>query len=108
MSTCYQLLFCTCPDKDTAEQLAHRLVADQLAACVNIVPGITSVYRWHEQIETAQEHLLLIKAHSDFYAAIAICISTHHPYETPELIAVSVENGLPDYLHWIDSCHSHI
>ncbi len=108
MSTPYQLILCTCPDKDSAEQLAHLLVNERLCACVNILPGISSIYWWQGQSSSAQEYLLLIKAHKDHYQAIEISIKAHHPYELPEIIAVSIENGLPEYLHWIDSCHSHI
>jgi periplasmic divalent cation tolerance protein len=107
MLTHYQITLCTCPDKDTAEKIARLLVNDKLAACVNILPGMTSVYRWHEQVECAQEHLLLIKANKNSYQAIETAIKKHHPYELPEIIAVPVENGLPEYLHWIDSCHSY-
>ena len=107
MPTCYQIILCTCPDKDTAEKIARLLVDDRLAACVNILPRITSVYRWREQVESAQEHLLLIKANKSSYQAIEQTIKKHHPYELPEIIAVPVESGLPEYLHWIDSCHSY-
>ncbi|MCF7965226.1 MAG: divalent-cation tolerance protein CutA [Methylobacter tundripaludum] len=101
----HQIIFCTCPDKDTAEKIARLLVADNKAACVNILPGITSVYSWEGRIESAQEHLLLIKAHKDRYQAIETALRDNHPYELPEIIAVPIERGLPEYLHWIDSCH---
>jgi periplasmic divalent cation tolerance protein len=107
MPTHYQIIICTCPDKDTSEKIARLLVNGKLAACVNILPGITSIYRWHDQIESTQEQLLLIKANKTDYQAIELAIKKHHPYEIPEIIAVPVENGLPDYLHWIDSCHSY-
>jgi periplasmic divalent cation tolerance protein len=107
MTTHYQIILCTCPDKETAEKIARLLVNDKLAACVNILPGITSIYLWHEQIELAQEHLLLTKANKSCYQAIEKTIKKHHPYELPEIIAVPIENGLPEYLHWIDSCHSY-
>ena len=103
----YQIILCTCPDKETAEKIAHLLVNDKLAACVNILPGITSIYLWHEQIELTQEHLLLIKSNKGCYQAIEKTIKKHHPYELPEIIAVPIENGSPEYLHWIDSCHSY-
>jgi len=106
MPTRYQIILCTCPDKDTAEKIAHLLVTGKLAACVNILPGITSIYRWHEQIESAQEHLLLIKVNKINYPAIENTIKSLHPYELPEICAVPIENGLPEYLHWIDSCPS--
>ena len=107
MTTHYQIILCTCPDKETAEKIAHLLVNDKLAACVNILPGITSIYLWHEQIELTQEHLLLIKSNKGCYQAIEKTIKKHHPYELPEIIAVPIENGSPEYLHWIDSCHSY-
>ena len=107
MPTHYQLILCTCPDKDTSEKIAHLLVNGKLAACVNILPGITSIYLWHEQIGSAQEQLLLIKANKTCYQVIEKTIKQHHPYELPEIIAVPIENGLPEYLHWIDSCHSY-
>ncbi|MDD2660396.1 MAG: divalent-cation tolerance protein CutA [Methylococcales bacterium] len=107
MPTQYQIILCTCPDKDTAEKIAHLLVNDKLAACVNILPGLTSIYRWHEKTESAQEHLLLIKTNKAGYLAVEKSIKKRHPYELPEIIAVPVENGLPEYLHWIDSCLSY-
>lgn len=106
MPTCHQIILCTCPDQDTAENIARLLVSDRLAACVNILPGILSVYTWQGQVESAQEHLLLIKSSKDHYQALEAAIRDHHPYEIPEIIAVPVEAGLPEYLHWIDSCLS--
>ncbi len=106
MPSNHQIIFCTCPDKNTAENLARLLVAGHVAACVNILPGLTSIYTWQGQIESAEEHLLFIKAHKDYYQAIETTLRKHHPYELPEIIAVSIERGLPEYLHWIDSCHS--
>jgi len=102
----HQIIFCTCPDQDTAEKIARLLVANNQAACVNILPAITSIYRWQGQLESAQEHLLLIKAHKDRYPAIETTLRAHHPYELPEIIAVPIDRGLPEYLNWIDSCHS--
>jgi periplasmic divalent cation tolerance protein len=100
------IIFCTCPNKDTAEKIARLLVETNMAACVNILPGISSIYSWKGQIESAQEHLLLIKAHKDYYQSIETTIRDLHPYELPEIIAVPIDCGLPEYLHWIDSCHS--
>ncbi len=100
------MIFCTCPDKDEAEKLARLLVEGNIAACANILPGITSLYKWKGQVETAEECLLLIKAHKDYYRAIETTLRNHHPYDLPEIIAVPIERGLPEYLHWIDSCHT--
>jgi periplasmic divalent cation tolerance protein len=106
MSTDYQIVFCTCPDKGTAEKIAYVLIENNVAACVNIVPNMTSIYRWQGEIERAEECLLLIKARQDSYPQLESLIKQHHPYQLPEIIAVAIERGLPDYLHWIDSCHS--
>lgn len=104
MSTHYQIILCTCPDFDTANRIARQLVSAKLAACINILPAVTSVYEWQGQIETAQEQLLLIKSCQSHYARIEVEIKALHPYELPEIIAVAIENGLPDYLKWINSC----
>jgi periplasmic divalent cation tolerance protein len=100
----HQLILCTCPDQNSAAMLAERLVTDKLAACVNTLPGIRSVYEWQGALETAEEHLLLIKTHSDKFADIEAVIKQCHPYQLPEIIAVAIEHGSADYLKWIDSC----
>ena len=100
----YELILCTCPDAACAEKLAHALISEKLAACVNILPGVSSVYEWQGQIETAQEHLLLIKSHQDRYAAIEATLKRLHPYQLPEIIAVAIERGSLDYLKWINTC----
>lgn len=106
MSTHYELILNTCSDKVSAEKIARLLVEQKLAACVNIVPNISSIYSWQSQIESATEFLLLIKAPKNNYQAIETTIKNHHSYELPEIIAVPIEHGLPEYLHWIDdTCH---
>ncbi len=102
-NTRYLLILCTCPDSEIAEQLANMLVDQQLAACINIVPGLTSVYRWQGKVENEKEVLLLIKTTRDRYAALEAAIQQHHPYELPEVIAVTVDDGSPDYLSWLSS-----
>ena len=99
----YQLILCTCPDSEIAEQLANVLVDQHLAACINIVPGLTSVYRWQGKVEKDKEVLLLIKTSRDRYAALESAIQQHHPYELPEVLAVTVDDGSPDYLRWLTS-----
>ena len=100
----HHLIFCTCPDLQTAEHIAEHLVRQQMAACVNILPGIQSIYVWEGQIESAQEHLLLIKSPQAQFPAIEAAIKSLHPYQLPEIIAVPIECGSSDYLKWIDSC----
>lgn len=97
---------CTCPDNDTAEKIAKTLVEGKLAACVNILPGIKSVYQWQGKIETANEILLLIKSSAERYPDLEIAIRKHHPYEIPEIIALPIGHGLADYLDWIHTCHA--
>ncbi len=100
----HQLIYCTCPDRPSAEKIAHHLVKARLAACVNIVPGITSVYQWQEKIESQDELLLLIKSRQDLYPQLEQAIIAHHPYELPEVVAVTMAHALPAYLEWMDSC----
>ena len=106
MPSDHTIVLCTCPDKETAKKLAHLLVSKKLAACVNILPGVTSVYTWEDKIESTQEHLLLIKTRQTQYQALEALLFKHHPYEVPEIIAVPIGRGLPEYLEWVDSCLS--
>ena len=96
-----QIVLTTCP-ADAADRLARGLVEARLAACVNIVPGLRSVYRWRGAIETADEVLLVIKGGSDQFHAIEAHIRAAHPYELPELIAVPVVAGLAAYVSWLN------
>ena len=99
--TPYRLILCTCPDNQVAEQLATTLVEQRLAACINVVPGLTSIYRWQGKLEKGTEALLLIKTTRELYSAVENAIRQRHPYELPEIIAVTVDEGSPDYLRWI-------
>lgn len=98
-----QLVLTTCPDPATATALAEALVTERLAACVNILPGVRSVYTWKGQTESATEQLLIIKSRTDRYSAIQERILALHPYELPEVIAVPIADGLPAYLAWISN-----
>ena len=98
------LIFCTCPDRASAEQIANQLIDEGLAACVNITAPVTSVYRWQGKRETAEEHLLLIKTAKQRYPELERAITAHHPYELPEIVAVPVAQGLQGYLHWVEQC----
>ncbi|MFO8024276.1 divalent-cation tolerance protein CutA [Thiohalophilus sp.] len=97
------LVLCTCPDTEIARQLADRLVAGRLAACVNIVPGLESVYEWQGKVERDGEVLLIIKTRRDRYDQLEKTLRQHHPYELPEILRVSLDGGLQDYLQWIDN-----
>lgn len=93
----------TIETQQAAEQLAHVLVEGQLAACVQLVAPLTSVYRWQGKVETAREVLLLIKTTRMAYAALEAGIKRAHSYQTPEIIALPVTAGAPDYLAWLQA-----
>ncbi len=95
------LIFTNLPDAASAQTLATMLVAERLAACVNVLAPCRSVYRWQGAIESAQEVPLLIKTTTARYAELEAAIRTAHPYELPEIIAVPIAHGLPDYLNWV-------
>jgi periplasmic divalent cation tolerance protein len=97
-------VFSTCPDDATANRLARMLVERRLAACVNLLPGITSCYRWQGAVETASEVLLLAKTATDRYGEVEQAIRQAHPYELPEIVMVPIDHGLPPYLQWIAQC----
>jgi periplasmic divalent cation tolerance protein len=86
-----------------AEQLAQALVESALAACVQILPPMTSIYRWEGRVERATENLLLIKTLREKYSDVETAIKTHHPYQTPEIMALPVEAGSAEYLSWLAS-----
>jgi len=83
------------------ERLAKLLVENELAACVQILPPMTSIYRWQGKVERAGEHLLLIKSTRAAFSRLERAIRENHPYETPEIIAVSIEAGSNSYLAWL-------
>jgi len=89
------------PDDKSAQQLAQSLIEQRVAACVNILAPCRSVYRWQGKIEDATEVPLVIKTTTARYAALEAAIRSGHPYELPEIIAVKIDRGLPEYLAWI-------
>ena len=95
------LVLTNLPDRPAAEALAKALIEARLAACVNILAPCRSVYRWQGKVETSDEVPLLIKTSEARYAALEAAIRALHPYELPELIAVPITQGLPDYLAWV-------
>ncbi|MGH7726090.1 MAG: divalent-cation tolerance protein CutA [Candidatus Eiseniibacteriota bacterium] len=96
-----RLVLTTCADRATAESLGRTLVEERLAACVNVLPGIRSIYRWHGQIEAAEECLLLVKTSRERYDAAAARLIELHPYQVPELLAFDVADGSAAYLGWL-------
>ncbi|AGA32180.1 Periplasmic divalent cation tolerance protein cutA [Thioalkalivibrio nitratireducens DSM 14787] len=98
------LVITTVDDRTLADDLAQELVEQRLAACVHILGAGRSVYRWQEEVEDAEEHTLLIKTSAPSYDSLQDWLAQRHPYETPELIALPITQGLPDYLDWIRQC----
>ena len=102
--TRYLLVLCTCPDRATAEALGEALVGGGLAACVNVIEGLTSIYEWEGRVEKDAETLLIAKTRSDRFEALERAVLDRHPYELPEIVAVALDTGLDGYLRWIDAC----
>ncbi|NKI71666.1 divalent cation tolerance protein CutA [Collimonas pratensis] len=95
------LILTSLPDLASAQALARQLVERKLAACVNLLPAMQSVYRWQGQVEQAFETTLLIKTAAHRYAELESAIKAAHPYAVPEIIALPIVAGLPAYLNWI-------
>ena len=95
------VVLCTAPDDATAKSLARGLVESRLAACVNAVPGVTSTYRWQGTIETESEVQLLIKTRRDRFEEVTAWLTEQHPYDVPEVVALSVEAVSEAYGGWL-------
>ena len=95
------LILSTCPDADTAQRLARILVEERLAACVSLLPGAVSTYRWQGRVEQTTEVQLLAKTSGDRREALMARLAELHPYELPEILAVETAAGLPAYLDWV-------
>jgi periplasmic divalent cation tolerance protein len=99
------LALSTFPDAETARRISNQLVAAKFAACANVLPGVESIYRWKGKIETANETLVFFKLNGDRQAAFQEKLRSLHPYEIPEIVFISVANGLTEYVRWVaESC----
>jgi periplasmic divalent cation tolerance protein len=96
------IVLCTVRAPEDAERIARHLVESRLAACVNVVPAVMSIYRWKGKVETDEERLLLIKTRSEQFEALREAIVSLHPYEIPEVIALPIGAGHAPYLTWVD------
>jgi periplasmic divalent cation tolerance protein len=95
------VVFVTTADEQNAAAIGRTLVLEQLAACANLIGPIRSIYRWRDAIEDSPEHLMIIKTHAQLFPALQARIKELHPYEVPEIIAVNIEQGSPQYLAWL-------
>ena len=102
MNPGYYLVLCTCPNKKVAKKIARMLVEEQLAACVNMMGKVQSMYYWQGKVEQSTEQQLLIKTRKSSYIQLEQCIKKIHPYEVPEIIAIPIVAGSKDYLDWMD------
>ncbi|MDH5258878.1 MAG: divalent-cation tolerance protein CutA [Gammaproteobacteria bacterium] len=97
----YLLVQTSCPDNDSAIALGQRIIQEKVAACVNVLPEVTSIYEWKGEVKQDSEVLLLIKTEKSRYIDLQAVICASHPYELPEVIAVPISEGLPEFLSWI-------
>jgi len=99
----YQLVLTTCPNEIVAKNIAQHLVTERLAACVNIIANITSVYSWQDELHCDNEVQLLIKTEGNKFAALNARINQLHPYDVVEVIALNIQQGDKQYLNWISN-----
>ncbi|KGJ87849.1 divalent-cation tolerance protein CutA [Thalassotalea sp. ND16A] len=97
----HQIVLCNCPDESVAKMIAEKLITDQLAACVNILPKMTSVYRWQGKVACDEEVMLMIKSKQQLFSQLEQAIIKLHPYEVVEIIALNIQQGNELYLNWI-------
>lgn len=93
----------TCGSEEEAVRIAKRLVDEHLAACVNLIPRIRSIYRWQDKVEDSTEWLLIVKTSRARFPALRTVLEAAHSYELPEVLALPVVDGSPNYLDWLDS-----
>jgi periplasmic divalent cation tolerance protein len=99
------LALCTVPDAESGAKLAGLLLEQRLAACVNVVPGLISIYRWEGKVEQDPEALMVIKTTRGAFEALREMLAEAHPYDVPEIIAARIDEGLGAYLDWVrDEC----
>lgn len=96
-----RIIFCTIDNKNTAQDLARKLVQNRLAACVNIIENMVSIYKWKDEIEEDVEVLMVIKTRKDRLQELIAYVSQFHPYDVPEILSCSVDQGNASYLDWV-------
>src|SRR3954471_11729850 len=94
------VVLCTFPERDTAERIGGMLVEERLAACVNVLPGVQSIYRWEGKVESAEEVLAIMKTTAEACSRLETRLKKLHPYDVPEIIAVPVERVAAAYAKW--------
>nr|XP_029736306.1 uncharacterized protein LOC115271024 isoform X3 [Aedes albopictus] len=97
----HSIAYVTTPNANSAKELARKLIEHKLAACVNIIPGLTSIYQWEGKMNEDQEILLMIKTRTSRVDELSKFVRENHPYSVAEVITVPIENGNPPYLDWL-------
>ena len=98
----YIAVFITVPDRKEAEKIAHGLIKSKLAACVNMIGGVESLFRWEGKVDRAEEVLLIVKSRKSKFKKLMTFVKSVHSYSVPEIIALPITAGNKDYLTWID------
>ncbi len=96
------VVFITAPNKETAAGIARALVGEMLAACINIIPGVRSIYSWQGKIEDEEEVVLIAKTKKELFSKLSGRVKELHPYQTPEIIALPIIEGSPEYISWLN------
>lgn len=96
------MVFVTCPNNKVAENIANILLKKKLAACVNIIPKIKSLYWWEGKVEKGNEILIIIKTKSELFKKVENEVKRNHPYKVPEIVSVKIDKGFKKYLNWIE------
>ena len=96
------IVFSTCPSREEAKRIARGLVEDRLAACVNVIDAVSSVYHWQGEVRESDEVMLVVKSRRDLLGRLQERLAGMHSYEVPEAIAIPVVDGLPAYLEWME------
>jgi periplasmic divalent cation tolerance protein len=99
----YKVAFCTCDNLETAKWLGELAVKQQLAACVNILPSVLSIYTWNNQVQQSNEVLMILKTPENLVEPLKELIISNHPYDVPEFITVDITSGHQPYLDWLSS-----
>ena len=98
----YVVVFITASSYEEARKIGDALVSQKKAACVNIVPRVNSLFRWKGKIEEAEESLLVVKTRTKLFPEVVSTVKEIHSYDVPEIIALPIVEGNPDYLQWIN------
>ncbi len=99
----FVVVYVTCSSAAEADELAEKIVADRLAACVNIINGVRSIFHWHGKVDNAAESLMILKTRKKLLKEVINFVQLHHSYDVPEIIALPIVGGSDEYLSWLET-----